>query len=290
MQEAKARVYTVTQAPPDAPEGGKRTPQPRLTPVLEQMPKWEMLQQVAEEVQTQRALLASKAGSSAPAATKHRACDADSDQAQASEHDESGMPAKRKRQRAVSEVGASHGGDSTSNRARSAQLSSAQLQAGPVAADALPVRSNLEALSPQGGSPKKHLHPTSGVPDEVIDLLDSQSPVRKHAAHRAAAAAMPPQQSPTGDPLKHPADLANEAASADDPHAWIDTLPSAEALSCADAAVLLIAKERHMLTELRSILAVRASPSACDGQFYKAQHGRCVALMFSSSVATIAHT
>ena len=43
----------------------------------------------------------------------------------------------------------------------------------------------------------------------------------------------------------------------EDSTAWIQCLSAEEAQACADAPVLVVAKEPHLLTELRSVLAVR---------------------------------
>jgi hypothetical protein len=130
MQEAKARVYKVVQPPPK--RGTAAASKPHLSPVLQEMPKWPVLRQLAEEIQVQRSLLASLA-------------------------------------------------------------------------DAQP-----------------HDRPSAGHDNEDVDMA-----------------------------------VDEEAEAAEDPHAWIRELSAAQAAACGDAAVLVIAKEPHLLPELRAVLQAR---------------------------------
>lgn len=173
VQEAKARVYKVTHLA--ARHAQRSVPKPQVVPVLEEMPKWELLRHVSEEIQTQRGLLASRADSAPDSATR------------------------------------SNGGGTTCGTPRAAA-----------------------AASP-------------------IDLLNSASPVRKASRRSNDDVA-------TGTTVA----VGTEAAQAEhvewqkgEGYEWIDKLTQQEAQALKDAPVLLVAKQQHMLTELKSILAVR---------------------------------
>lgn len=249
FQEAKARVYKVTHDVPQMGEAarnkaGAAVPkaEPQLVPVLEEMPKWSLLQQVAEEVQTQRGLLASRAGDPAATANGHSA----GGSGNAARHAHSGAQ--------VPYEGASRGDAGGSAPDRHAH-SGAQLR----------------THGSSGGGGGVAARANSGVDSAVIDLLDSQSPVKSRKRVCTDADASRADGGRDSPPASPPAMLGarglNSAGSTDDvagmldeaecdPHAWINALPGEVAAACASAPVLLLAQERHMLTELRAILAV----------------------------------
>jgi hypothetical protein len=224
-QEAKARVYKVTQAPPSAGSA----PKAQLVPVLEEMPKWSLLQQVAEEIQTQRALLASRAGSAVGASAPG--------------------PAGATRTGARAATGARENGVKDAAGTRHAP-SGAQLREG------TPER-ELGAGPAQPGHDRAAQPAANGTAGggSVVDLLDSQSPVKRRPAWRDSEQVS--QQSPVCDELLQGGDCVAQPAVGEDAHAWINQLSAEQAQACADAPVLLLTQERHMLSELRSILTVR---------------------------------
>lgn len=176
--------------------------------MLEEQPKWLLLQHVAEEIQTQRGMLASHA---------HADDDAHTANGGASTSGRTAPPASGQRhdRRATDAGGVVPGARAAAN--------------GGAAGGA-------EAAGPDDEEP---CTPRAGHSPVKESLLEASPGLRVISAG--------------GD--------EDGGQSQEDSTAWIQRLSAAQAQECADAPVLVVAKEQHLLTELRSILAVR-TPSA----------------------------
>ena len=267
-------MYQVKQDGPDA-----SAESPKLVPVLEEMPKWACLQQVADEIQTQRALLASHAGCGS--GDKQAGSDSDDGSSPCAMRAPAGAAngvsigraaAGKAPSSAVNGVGRVAGDHPASE---SDQQGTDEPPARPAAAQANGKRprhalDDHALISP--GSAVAH-HAGESVEKDVIDLLESQSPSKKRppsplkrGAQQQATHAAAPAVGPAAD------GQASGLA-----HAWVQHLTAETARACAAAPVLVLAQERHMLSELRSILAVRPGISAATDCAALGNHG-CVLL------------
>jgi hypothetical protein len=189
LQEAKGRVYTVELTAPQA--------KPELKPVLEEQPKWVLLQQIAGEIQLQRGLLVSQSAAS------------DAGRSAAS------GPGKRARMGVSMQSGA-------------CPHVSESISAG-----------SAKALLDEGwvGHPDDGRNSWLGGKDHAGQNHDRQSHV---------AAEMPGQED----------DGAAE-------HAWMRHLSADAQRACAEAPVLVVVKEHHLVSELRSVLTVCIPHDIC---------------------------
>jgi hypothetical protein len=228
MQEAKARVYKV-EPEVRSPSDDVAAPKPQLVPVLEEMPKWALLRHVAEEIQTQRGLLASRAHAAASAPVGSGYADGSSKKATAATDSKP----------AGGELGA------VTSRLRTGVLDRAVGNGGAV----------LQGLRGEEGirTPRD-----SGARGSIVNLADSASPARQRTegvrtfGHDTG---LPEARSNVLNGRQ--ADKEHGSSQKDqDPYEWIQRLPECDTSAYADAPVLVVAKDQHMLVELRSVLAV----------------------------------
>lgn len=233
MQEAKARVYKVEPSV-HAQSNGAAAPKPQLVPVLEDMPKWALLRHVAEEIQTQRGLLASRAHAAAAAPACSGRAGSGSDKATEAADSEP----------AWGVLGAVTG------RLRTPEL---DREAG---GNGGAVLRGLQGNGPaqEGESTPRH----TGARDSIVNLADSASPARQRTGgvRTCGGDAGSPQARSKALGSTQAAEEHGGGQKDQDPYEWIQSLPERDARACMDAPVLLVAKDQHMLVELRSILAV----------------------------------
>jgi hypothetical protein len=191
LQEAKGRVYTVELTAPQA--------KPELNPVLEEQPKWLLLQQIAGEIQLQRGLLVSQTTLS------------------------DARPSASTTPEAMARVGPTLQSSACTHVSESAPPGSAKLPL------------------------------DEGQVGRADDRRNSGLDSRKHAGQNHD------RQSHTATEMPGQGD--DGAAE----HAWIRHLSGDAAKANAEAPVLVVVKELHLVSELRSVLSVRVPSRSAAG-------------------------
>jgi hypothetical protein len=233
LQEAKARVYKVEQPPPQV---GVPTGNAELKPVLEEQPKWALLQQIACEIQMQRGLLASRAAcqpncsvAHATTATAGRSCTCATSQAVNYAHVSDSIPMVPAKE-SLDEKRHGQPHDKTGCRLLHAQ---------------------------DGGEYAGQYHDRDRIASKGSHLCAQQgSPMIPSTASEACGAA-----TEVSGVRAHSIMKVNDDDVGGTEHAWMLQLSGDMAQACAKAPVLIVVKERHLVSELRSVLAVRTSLS-----------------------------
>jgi hypothetical protein len=238
LQEAKARVYKVEQPPPQV---GVPTGNAELKPVLDEQPKWVLLQQIACEIQMQRGLLASRAVcqpncSVSHATTAGRSCTGATSQAVNYAHVSDSIPMVSAKESLDEKC---HGQPHDRTGCKLLHAQDGREYAGQYH-DRDRIASKGSHLCAQQGSPM-----TPSTAPEACWAATEVSGVRAHSIMKVD----------DDDDDDDDDDVVGTE------HAWMLQLSGDMAQACAKAPVLIVVKERHLVSELRSVLAVRTSSS-----------------------------